>query len=65
MLYFGNVQISFLDLADDATILASPLEMFTGALEREPLGLRISRVKTKLQIFKDTSDHAIKSVSAW
>ena len=65
---FGNVQISDLDFADDAAILADTLEMLIGALETlstelEPLGLRISWVKTKIQIFNDNLDDAIKSVS--
>ena len=54
---FGNVQISDLDFADDAAILADTLEMFTGALETlgielEPLGLRISWVKNKVANFQ-------------
>ena len=65
---FGNVQISDLDFADDAAILADTLDMLVGALETlstelEPLGLRISWVKTKIQIFNDNLDDAIKSVS--
>ena len=64
----GNLQISDLEFADDAAILADTLEMLTGALETlgtelEPLGLRISWVKTKLQIFNDTLDDAVSSVS--
>ena len=65
---FGNIQISDLDFADDAAILADTLEMLIGALETlstelEPLGLRISWVKTKIQIFNDTLDDAIRSIS--
>ena len=60
---FGNVKISDLDFADDAVILVETGYPF-GALkvlneESEPLGLRISSVKTKFQVFNDILDVAI------
>ena len=50
---FGNVKISNLDFADDAVVFAETLEILLGALEvlnddSEPLGLRVSWVKTKI-----------------
>ena len=64
---FGNVKISDLDFADDAVIFAETLDIFLGALEvlneeSEPLGLRISWVKTKIQAFNDILDAAVLSV---
>ena len=64
---FGNVKISDLDFADDAVIFAESLEILLGALEvlnddSEPLGLRVSWVKTKIQAFNDILDAAILSV---
>ena len=64
---FGNVQISDLDSADDAVIFAKTLDIILGALEvlneeSEPLGLRVSWVKTKIQAFNDILDAAILSV---
>ena len=49
---FGNVKISDFDFADDAVIFAETLDILLGALEvlneeSEPLGLRVSWVKTK------------------
>ena len=51
---FGDVRITDLDFADDAVVFAETLEILTGALERlseeaEPLGLRVSWLKTKVQ----------------
>ena len=53
--------------ADDAVILAETLDILLGALEvlneeSEPLGLRDSWVKTKIQVFTDILDAAILSV---
>ena len=64
---FGNVRISDLDFADDAVIFAETLDILLGALEvlneeLEPLGLRVSWVKTKIQAFNDILDAAILSV---
>ena len=64
---FGNVKISDLDFADDAVIFTVTLDILLGALEvlnekSEPLGLRVSWVKTKIQAFIDILDSAILSV---
>ena len=64
---FRNVKISDLYLADDAVIFAEMLDILVGALkaldeESEPLGLRVSWVKTKTQAFNDILDAAILSV---
>ena len=64
---FGNVKISDLDFADDAVIFAATLDILLGALEvlneeSEPLGLRVSWVKTKIQAFNDILDTAVLSV---
>ena len=64
----GNVKISVLDFADNAVILAETLHVILGALEAlneesEPLGLRVSFVKTRIQAFNDILDAAILSVS--
>ena len=64
---FGNVKISDLDFADDAVIFAETLDILLGALEAldeeaEPLGLRVSWVKTKIQALNDILDAAILSV---
>ena len=61
---FGNVKISDVDFADDAVIFAETLDILWGALEMlneesEPLGLRVSSVKTKIQAFNDILDAAI------
>ena len=64
---FGNVKIYDLDFADDAVIFTETLDILLGALEvlnneSEPLGLRVSWVKTKIQAFSDILDAAILSV---
>ena len=64
---FGNVKIFDLDFADDAVIFAETLDILLWALEvlneeLEPLGLRVSWVKTKIQAFNDIMDAAILSV---
>ena len=63
---FGEVRITDLDFADDAVIFAETLDVLTGALETlseeaEPLGLRVSWVKTKIQEFGSILDAAMKS----
>ena len=64
---FGNVKNSDLDFADDAVIFVETLDMFLEAPEvlieeSEPLGLRVSWVKTKIQAFNDILDDAVLSV---
>ena len=64
---FGNVQITDLDFADDAVIFAETVESITEALETlseeaEPLGLRVSWIKTKIQAFGDILEAGIKSL---
>ena len=64
---FGNIKISDLDFADDAVIFAETLDILLVALEvlneeSEPLGLRVSWVKTKIQAFNDILVAAILSV---
>ena len=64
---FGNVKISDLDFADDAVIFAETFDILLGALEvlneeSEPLGLRVSWVKTKIQAFNDILDAPVLSV---
>ena len=64
---FGNVKISDLDFADDAVVFAETLDILLGALkvlneELEPLGLRVSCIKTKIQAFNDILDAAVLSV---
>ena len=60
-------QISDLDFADDAVIFAETSDILLGALEvlneeSEPLGLRVSWVKTKIQAFNDILDAAVLSM---
>ena len=57
---FGNVKISDLDFADDAVIFAETLDILLGTLE--PLGFRVSWVKTKIQAFNDILDAAMLSI---
>ena len=56
---FGDVRVTDLDFADDAVTFAEMLELLVGALESlsselEPLGLKVSWVKTKIQVFNDS-----------
>ena len=67
---FGNVKISDIDFSDDAVVFAETPDIFLGALtvlneESEPLGLWISWVKPKIQVFNRILDAAILSVPAW
>ena len=64
---FGNVKISDLDFADDEVIFVETLTILTGVIEAlneesEPLGLRVSWVKTNIQAFIDILDTAFLSV---
>ena len=64
---FGSVKISDLDFADDTFIFAENLDILMAALEvlheeSEPLGLRVSWAKTKIQAFIDILVAAILSV---
>ncbi len=64
---FGDVRITDLDFADDAVIFAETADILTEALESlseeaEPLGLRVSWIKTKIQAFGDMLDDAIDSL---
>ena len=64
---FWNVKISDLDFTDDAVIFPETLDILLGALgvlnvASEPLGLRVSCVKTKIQAINDILDAAILSV---
>ena len=65
----GNFKVTDLDFADDAVILAESLEVLVLALETfqeeaKPLGLKVSWVKTKIQVFGDLLDEAVRSVHA-
>ena len=65
---FGEVQVTDLDFADDAVIFAETVDALTEALEAlseesEPLGLRVSWIKTKIQAFGDILDAAVESLS--
>jgi exonuclease III len=60
-------KITDLDFADDAVIFAETLEILQAALqtlseEAEPLGLRVSWIKTKIQAFSDILDTATQTV---
>ena len=64
---FGDVWITDLDFADDAMILAETIETPTEALETlseesEPLGLRVSWIKTKIQAFSGILEAAVDSL---
>ena len=64
---FGDVHITDLDFADDAVIFAETIEAITEALETlseeaEPLGLRVSWIKTKIQAFGDILEAAVDSL---
>ena len=63
---FGEIRITDLDFADDAVIFAETLDVLIMALETlseeaEPLGLRVSWIKTKIQDFGSILDAAMKS----
>ena len=65
---FENVKISDLDFADYAVIFVKTLDMFLGALEvlneeLEPLRLRVSWLKARIQAFNDILDAVVLSVS--
>ena len=63
---FGNAKISDLDFADDAVIFAETPDILLGTLEvmneeSEPLGLRVSWIKTNIQAFSDILVAAVLS----
>ena len=63
----GNTRITDLDFADDAVIFAESLEVLVLALEAlheeaKPLGLKVSWIKTKIQVFGNLLDEAARSV---
>ena len=63
----GNTRITDLDFADDAVIFAESLEVLVLALEAlhegaKPLGLQVSWIKTKIQVFGNLLDEAVSSV---
>ncbi|KAG0714561.1 Retrovirus-related Pol polyprotein from type-1 retrotransposable element R2 [Chionoecetes opilio] len=65
----GNTKITDLVFADDAVIFAESLEVLVMALEAlheeaKPLGLEVSWLKTKVQVFGDLLDEAVQSVYA-
>ena len=65
---FGLGRITDLVFPDDAVIFAEFMDMIVGVLETlseeaEPLGLRVSWIKTKIQAFGDALDVAMESVS--
>ncbi|KAG0724046.1 hypothetical protein GWK47_005282 [Chionoecetes opilio] len=62
----GNTKITDLVFADDAVIFAESLEVLVMALEAlheeaKPLGLEVSWLKTKVQVFGDLLDEAVQS----
>ncbi|KAG0711101.1 putative uncharacterized transposon-derived protein F52C9.6 [Chionoecetes opilio] len=64
-----NTKITDLVFADDAVIFAESLEVLVMALEAlheeaKPLGLEVSWLKTKVQVFGDLLDEAVHSVHA-
>ena len=66
-LSFGAVRITDLDFADDAVIFAETTVVLAGALdllsvEAEPLGLRVSWIKTKVQAFGDILDATVELI---
>ena len=63
----GEATITDLDFADDVVIFAELVDGLVRALEvlseeAEPLGLRVSWLKTKLQSFDDSTEEAIEPV---
>ncbi|KAG0728096.1 putative protein in type-1 retrotransposable element R1DM [Chionoecetes opilio] len=65
----SNTKITDLVFADDAVIFAESLEVLVMALEAlheeaKPLGLEVSWLKTKVQVFGDLLDEAVQSVHA-
>ncbi|KAG0722631.1 Retrovirus-related Pol polyprotein from type-1 retrotransposable element R2 [Chionoecetes opilio] len=65
----GNTKITDLVFADDAVIFAESLEVLVIALEAlheeaTPLGLEVSWLKTKVQVFGGLLDETVQSVHA-
>ena len=66
-LSFETVRITDFDFADDAVIFAETIEVRAGALETlseeaEPLGWRVSWIKTKVHAFGDIFDATVGSI---
>ena len=64
---FGTDRCIDFDFADDAVIFAETTEVLAGALDSlsegaEPLGLRVSCIRTKVQAFGDILDVTIESI---
>ena len=64
---FGEEWITDLDFADDAVIFAETVDILAECLdtlseEAEPLGLRVSWIKTKIQAFGDILDAAVDAI---
>ena len=64
---FGTARITDLDFADVAVIFARTTEVLAKELdslsvEAEPLGLRVSWIKTKVQAFGDILDATVESI---
>ena len=64
---FGTVRITNHDFAGDAVIFAETTEILAAALdspsaEAEPLGLRVSWIKSKVQAFGDILDETVVSM---
>ena len=64
---FGIIRITDLDFADDAVICAETTEVLVDALESlseeaDPLGLRVSWIKTNVQAFGDILDATVESI---
>ena len=64
---FPTIRITDLHFADDADIFAETRGVLAKALdslseEAEPLGLRVSRIKTQVQAFGDILDATVESI---
>ena len=64
---FGTVRVTHVDFANDAVIFVRTTEVLADALESlseeaEPLGLRVSWIKTKVQAFGGILDATIASI---
>ena len=64
---FGTVRITDLDFADDAVIFAETTEVLASALDllskkADPLGFRVSWIKTKVKAFVGILDATVESI---